>query len=126
WRNVAVDVLDTVFKQVKIDLDLYKSNVGLGGLVIMLLTTFVTFSGKAADVISPDVASLLLVVAGTVTVCRWMYESYRTRVLHIAANAILEIKKHKLIMATQNSYKSRACKVRGRTANQVNRLIGHF
>jgi hypothetical protein len=105
WLNVAIDILDTVSKQVKIDLDLYKSNVGIGGLVIMLLTTFVTFSGKAMDVISPDVAYLLLVVTGTVTVCRWMYESYRTRILHIAANALLEIKKRKLIMATQNSYK---------------------
>ena len=70
WLDVAIAILDTVSKQIKIDLDLYKSNVGIGGLVIMLLTTFITFTGKAMDVISPGHASLLLVVTGTVTVCR--------------------------------------------------------
>jgi hypothetical protein len=100
WLNVAIDVLGTVSEQVKIDLDLYKSNVGIGGLVIVLLTTFVTFSGKEAKAITPDIAFLLLVVTGTVTVCRWIYESYRTRILHIAANALLEIKKRQLMKAT--------------------------
>jgi hypothetical protein len=122
WCNVAIDVLDTVSKQVKIDLDLYKSNVGIGGLVIMLLTTFVTFIGKEAKAITPDVASLLLVVTGTVTVCRWMYESYRTRILHIAANALLEIKKHKLIKATQNPYK--ALETVGRNGTDPARVYG--
>jgi hypothetical protein len=105
WLNINIDVLDTVFKQVKIDLDLYKSNIGLGGLAIILLTTFVSFSGKVAEVIPSFIAFSLVLVVGLVIVFRWMYESYRTRILHIAANALLEIKKRKLILATQEAHK---------------------
>jgi hypothetical protein len=101
WLNIDIDVLDTVYKQVKIDLDLYKSNVGLGGLVIILLTTFVSFRGKELGFIPPFFVLPLLLVTPVVMGFRWMYESYRTRILHIAANALLEIKKHKLILATQ-------------------------
>ena len=105
WLNINIDVLDTVFKQVKIDLDLYKSNIGLGGLAIILLTSFVYFIGKVAEFIPFFIVLSLVLVVGSVIVFRWMYESYRTRILHIAANALLEIKKRKLTSATQEAHK---------------------
>ncbi|MBE2887366.1 hypothetical protein [Geobacter anodireducens] len=85
-------VVDQIYSEIKLDLDIHKTNVGFGGILLLLVPVFVASSSKFSDAVPPSISISFTVVIAMTTLFKWMYENYRSRIIYIGANAVTRIK----------------------------------
>lgn len=93
WSQLSDEMLKLLQEQIKTDHDLFKENTGLGGIFLIIFSSAVLMSSRlGASLPSSVVIPLVGILAATVFF-RWIYESNRSRTLHIALNALIMVRK---------------------------------
>lgn len=87
-----MQVVDQIYSEIKLDLDIHKTNVGFGGILLLLVPVLVASSSKFSDAVPPSISIFFTIVIAMTTLFKWMYENYRSRVIYIGANAVTRIK----------------------------------
>ncbi len=93
FLDIGIDAIDEIYSQIKIDLDVYKSSIGFGGILLLLMTTLISFSKKGEDILSSFAGVSLMILTGSITIFKWVYDNYRSRIIQIALNALIIVKK---------------------------------
>lgn len=97
WGEVNDKRLQLVQEQMMLDYDLYKTGTGVGGILLLVFTSLSLFYARLNDAMPLIVAAPFLVMLASIVFFRWVYESYRSRVVQIALNAILMLRKTKTV-----------------------------
>lgn len=108
WENIDEDLIDTLKDEVKVDFDLYKKESGINGLVLLLLSSSFLFYSRINDMFSTSTAISFVFIFASIFMSKWLYESYRSRLIEIALNVILSLKKNVQLKNANKSSKADA------------------
>lgn len=94
WGNFTEEVTDTIKEEVKVDFELYKRESGVGGLIVILLSSGMLMYSRMSDFLSGGAVGIILILLSSIFISKWLYEGYRIRLIHISLNTILSLKKN--------------------------------
>lgn len=94
WEEIDESLVDILEQEVKVDFDLYKKETGIGGIVLLLVSSSIIFYSKINGLLSLDAAILLAYIFASILISKWLYDSYRSRLIEIALNSVLALKKN--------------------------------
>lgn len=97
WLNIDEEVLDILKDEIKTDVDYFKKAVDIGTLLLLLFTTALFLYSRMHDIFSNSTIDFLGPIIISILISKWLYESYRSRVIYIGMNAILGLKKHQYL-----------------------------
>lgn len=97
-KDVDLSVIDVLREEIKADFEWYRRDTGVGGLLLLLLSVGVLYLGKESNVIPSFVTFGVFLLVSSITVSKWLHESYRSKVLRIALGSLSELKKARLLM----------------------------
>lgn len=93
WSTLNEEMLKLLQEQIKTDSDIYKDNTSTGGVFIIIFTSTILLWSRLGESLPASVAALLIGVLVAVIFFKWMYESNRSRIVHIALNALIMVRK---------------------------------
>lgn len=94
YSNNSDQSLTLLQEQIKIDYDTFKNKTGFGGILLISFSTLAVFMSKLGngtqnyEVVTSAIIAILFF--------KWIFESYRSRIMYIALNAIIKIRMQKL------------------------------
>ncbi|MBA2848378.1 hypothetical protein G4V39_03870 [Thermosulfuriphilus ammonigenes] len=93
WKDINLEMIDILYNEIKLDFDLYKKETEIGSLFLLIGSSVTIYLGKQASLFSGSISILLFLAVLTITITKWLYEAYRTKIIRISLGALLEIKK---------------------------------
>jgi len=99
WATISDELIKLIQEQIKTDHDIFKLNVGLGGIVLIIFSSIVVLSTKLGGSLPIATAVPILGIVVATIFFKWMYESNRSRIVHIALNSIIMVRKESLIIS---------------------------
>ncbi|MDG9667090.1 hypothetical protein ONV78_05020 [Hahella sp. CR1] len=97
WEKYDEKMIDVIKEEVKLDLDIYKRETGVGKFVIVSLASALLFYARVHEDLSVGFIVVLTFLFLSIFVSTWLYEAYRSRVIEIAFETIIMLKKEKVI-----------------------------
>jgi len=100
WKNIHLEMIDILYNEIRLDFELHKKETEIGSLFLLIGSSVAIYVGKQASLFSDSISILLFLAVLTITITKWLYEAYRTKIIRISLSALLEIKK---ILLTNHS-----------------------
>jgi hypothetical protein len=97
WEAINEDLIKLIQEQIKTDHDVFKLNVGFGGIFLIVFSSVVVLSSKLGGSLPIATAVPILGIVVATIFFKWMYESNRSRIVHVALNAIIMVRKESLL-----------------------------
>jgi len=94
WENIDESIVDTLKEEVKVDFDLYKKDSSVIGLVLLLISSTLLFYSRISDMFSTSTVISFVFIFSSIFISKWLYDSYRSRLIEISLNTILGLKKN--------------------------------
>ena len=95
WENINEEVIDILEKEVRVDFELYKKETSINGVFLFLSSGVFLFYSKISGLVSFSSALIFIFIFVSVFISKWLYETHRSRLIVIALNTILALKKNK-------------------------------
>ncbi|MBB1271134.1 hypothetical protein [Shewanella sp. SR44-3] len=94
WENIDEELIDTLKEEVKVDFDLYKKDSSINGIVLLLISSTLLFYSRISDMFSTSAVISFVFIFASIFLSKWLYESYRSRLIEISLNTVLGLKKN--------------------------------
>lgn len=94
WDNIDEKLIDTVKDEIRVDFDLYKKETGISGGVLLMLSSSLLFYLRVNEIFSIYAAISFVYIFASIFISKWLYDSYRSRLIEISLNSIIGLKKN--------------------------------
>jgi len=94
WEKINIDIIDTLKEEIKVDFDMYKKNSDIANFILFLFMSSLILYSKINDIVPENITFELLLIFGSISISKWLYESYRNKIIYIALNSIIGLKKN--------------------------------
>jgi hypothetical protein len=94
WGNIDEELIDTLKEEVKVDFDLYKKDSSASGIVLLLVASTLLFYSRITDMFSTSTVVAFVFIFASILLSKWLYESYRSKLIEISLNTVLGLKKN--------------------------------
>lgn len=91
WKTYTKSQLKQLYNEVQIDFLLYKKTNDLGTILIFIGSGVLLAYSRVEKVLSTQQTVLLISMFAAIVISKTYYEGYRTRIIYIAINTLLEL-----------------------------------
>jgi hypothetical protein len=91
WDDYSKAKLQHIYNEVNIDYLLYKNNTDLGTIVILLGSGMILIYSRVEKMLSAQQIIIVFSLFIAIAVSKAYYEAFRTRVIYIAMNTLLDL-----------------------------------
>lgn len=93
WSAVSNEMLELVQEQIKTDHDFFKETTGLGGVLLIIFSAISLMWTRLGTSLPNNISIPLLGILASIIFFKWAHESNRSRIVHIALNALIMVRK---------------------------------